>query len=87
MKGLIRKIDPVLWWVLILQPAVFLHASNSLKSDIQVSLKAKTAHYTEIAHKIWELAELGYLEEKSSSLLQDEARKAGFKVEAGVAGI
>ena len=37
--------------------------------------------------KIWNLAELGYQETESSGLLQSELREAGFRVEAGVAGI
>lgn len=36
---------------------------------------------------IWNLAEVGYKEEKSSALLQDRLRKAGFTVRAGVAGM
>ena len=36
---------------------------------------------------IWELAEVGYQEEKSCALLQDPLRVAGFEVESGVAGI
>jgi aminobenzoyl-glutamate utilization protein B len=44
-------------------------------------------HYKEIALKIWDFAELGYKEEKSSALLQKELRENGFAVKAGVAGI
>ncbi len=36
---------------------------------------------------IWNYAEVGYQENRSSSLLQAELKKAGFKVEAGVAGM
>src|SRR5438093_255913 len=39
------------------------------------------------ALKIWSAPELGYQETKTSALLQDELKSAGFKVEAGVAGI
>ena len=39
-----------------------------------------------LSRRIWEFAELGYHENKSSKLLQDELRAAGFKVTAGVAG-
>ena len=42
---------------------------------------------TEVADTIWGYAELGLTETKSSKLLQDELRKHGFKVEAGVAGM
>jgi hypothetical protein len=41
----------------------------------------------EVADTIWGYAELGLTERKSSSLLQDELKKHGFKVEAGVAGM
>jgi len=41
----------------------------------------------EISDKIWELAELGLIEFKSSALLADELEKNGFKVERGVAGM
>lgn len=44
-------------------------------------------HYKEIAMKIWDLAEVGYKEEKSSALLQKELQENGFTVRAGVAGI
>jgi aminobenzoyl-glutamate utilization protein B len=39
------------------------------------------------AQQIWEWAEPGYLETKSSKLLADDLEKAGFKVERGVAKI
>jgi aminobenzoyl-glutamate utilization protein B len=39
----------------------------------------------EISDKIWEFAELGLVEFKSSSLLADELEKNGFKVERGIA--
>src|SRR5262249_61268533 len=42
---------------------------------------------SEVALKIWSKPEVGYQERKTSALLQDELKKAGFKVEAGVAGI
>jgi len=41
----------------------------------------------EISDKIWEYAELGLMEFKSSKLLADELEKHGFKVERGVAGM
>lgn len=41
----------------------------------------------QVAQAIWGYAEVGYQETKSSGLLQSELRKAGFKVEPGVAGM
>lgn len=57
------------------------------QSDVLTELETKQDHYAEIANEIWQFAELGYMEEKSSKLLQSELQKAGFKVTAGVAGI
>ena len=39
------------------------------------------------ARSIWDWAEVGYQENKSSGLLQSELKKAGFTVKAGVAGM
>jgi len=41
----------------------------------------------EISDKVWELAELGLIEVKSSALLADELEKHGFRVERGIAGM
>jgi len=51
------------------------------------SLDKKADHYADVAHQIWTHAELGYIEHKSSELLQTTLKKAGFMVEAGVANI
>jgi len=50
-------------------------------------IEAKRDAYGAIAHRIWEFAELGYQEQRSSALLQEQLRSAGFSVEAGVAEI
>ena len=43
--------------------------------------------YEKLALEIWTLAEMGYLETKSSKLLQDTLNDSGFKVKNGIAGI
>ncbi|HUF49049.1 MAG TPA: amidohydrolase [Vicinamibacterales bacterium] len=56
----------------------------------QVALQgidARADHYASVARQIWDLAEVGYQEEQSSKLLQAELQAAGFRVEAGVAGM
>ena len=40
-----------------------------------------------MARKIWEWAEVGYQEKRSSALLADALEEGGFRVERGVAGI
>jgi aminobenzoyl-glutamate utilization protein B len=47
----------------------------------------KMDHYAEVAHQIWEFAEVGYQETQSTELLQAQLQAAGFSVENGVAGI
>lgn len=42
---------------------------------------------TEISDKIWNIAELGLVEFKSSSLLADELEKDGLKTQRGIAGM
>ncbi len=48
-------------------------------------LEAKRAHFGEVALAIWNFAEVGYQEERSSALLQRQLASAGFAVTAGVA--
>jgi aminobenzoyl-glutamate utilization protein B len=50
------------------------------------TLDAGASHYAQVAKQIWDFAEVGYMETKSSALLQSELRTAGFTVTAGVAG-
>ena len=65
--------------------------SAELSSENQVKLIKSVDLYaprmSEVALKIWSVPELGYQETETSALLQGELRKAGFKIEAGVAGI
>jgi aminobenzoyl-glutamate utilization protein B len=60
---------------------------DAAKRDAMSSLQQESSHYREIAMRIWDHAELGYKEVKSSALLQETLKKAGFRVESGVAGI
>lgn len=77
---------------LVLFATVFAFASTfgfaqKDKKQIMDQLDAKKDHYTSIAKALWENPELGYLEENSSALLQQELAKEGFVIEKGVAGI
>jgi len=66
------------------------HGADLSPSDRQAltaSLDKGAPRAAETAHQIWTYAEVGYQETKSSALLQGELKKAGFKVEAGVAGM
>ena len=50
-------------------------------------IKSNKERIIEICDKIWEYAELGLIEYKSSKLLADELEKHGFEVKRGVTGM
>jgi aminobenzoyl-glutamate utilization protein B len=50
-------------------------------------IDARRESYAGVAKQIWAFAEVGYQEQKSSALLQQQLRAAGFEVTAGVADI
>lgn len=58
---------------------------SPVKDDIIRSLDGQYNYYKERALAIWDFAEVGYKEEKSSELHQKTLRENGFTVEAGVA--
>ena len=68
--------------VTLIRPAI---ADES--PDLVNYIDARFDQHRDIALQIWDYAELGYLEEKSSALLQQTMSDAGFEVETGVAGI
>ena len=59
---------------------------NNTKAVLQ-EIENKSEKYNQIAKQIWDLAELGYQEEKSSALLQQTLAAEGFSIEKGVAEI
>ena len=61
--------------------------AQKTKKDISDAIDSKYPAYSEIARKIWEFAEVGYKETKSSALLQETLAKQGFKIEKGIAGM
>src|SRR5262245_54041003 len=67
--------------------ATGVHAQARGTDAILTSLDSKAPAYAGVAKQIWGFAEVGYQETKSSALLQEQLRAAGFKVEAGVAEI
>ncbi len=61
--------------------------AQTAPSNVQASLQAKRAAYHDVAMQIWNFAEVGYQETRSSALLQQQLRSAGFEVASGVAEI
>ena len=57
------------------------------RDELLQSIDARRATYADIAKQIWAFAEVGYQEQKSSALLQQQLKAAGFTLRAGVADI
>jgi len=70
--------------VLVL-PAAALGEQPSRHPQILELVDQHAAHFSQTSRAIWEYAELGYQEEKSSTLLQRELQSAGFHIQSGVA--
>lgn len=63
---------------------------NSGEKDklfVNTELNNRFTELREVARSIWSFAERGFLEEKSTALLQDVLQKEGFQIEKGVAGM
>jgi aminobenzoyl-glutamate utilization protein B len=60
---------------------------ESTKQDVAKSIDAKADLYSKISRQIWDWAELAFLEEKSSSLLQKTLKDEGFTIEVGTGGM
>ncbi|WP_438984409.1 amidohydrolase [Aequoribacter sp.] len=56
-------------------------------ADVKVYSDAHKQAAEEVASKLWDWSELGYLERRSSELMQKTLEEAGFRVRAGVADI
>jgi aminobenzoyl-glutamate utilization protein B len=63
------------------------NTSTAVKDEAINDIQAKYNEYKDIALQIWNYAEVGYKEVKSSALLQKTLTDNGFDVKAGVAEI
>ena len=59
---------------------VLLLAISISANEIDNSIKENKKAFEKIALQIWDYAELGYLENKSSNLLANELEKNGFTI-------
>jgi len=66
---------------------VAVSAQPDARTAMLQGIDARRETYAGVAKQIWAFAEVGYQEQKSSALLQQQLRAAGFQVTAGVAGI
>lgn len=61
--------------------------ADLMKAEATHSIDSNYSQYKNIALEIWNNAELGYKEKKSTALLQKTLKDEGFSVQAGVADI
>lgn len=57
------------------------------KARVARSIDLQQGHWSSVARQIWGFHELGFQETRSSALLQQQLRDAGFTVKSGVAGM
>lgn len=72
--------------VFLAQPVLAQKKNKKEKNNVAIEyLDQSFSLYDGLQKKIWQNPELGFLETKSSELLQNHLKENGFKVEAGVA--
>ncbi|BDI59653.1 amidohydrolase [Qipengyuania nanhaisediminis] len=64
-----------------------LTADDHMTTDPVAAVEAEADRTARVASELWELAELGYLETRSSGLMQAELAGEGFRIEQGIAEI
>ena len=61
--------------------------ANAQTADPVAEVEAQAGRTERVATQLWDWAELGYLETRSSSLLKEELASEGFSIKSGVADI
>lgn len=61
--------------------------NDILKTEVSNDIQSNYVTYKKVALNIWNYAESGFKENKSSSLLQSTLKENGFTIESGVAGM
>ena len=62
-------------------------STDVLKNESAATIQSGYDTYKKVALSIWDYAELGYKEIKSTALLQNTLKDNGFSIDAGVAGM
>ena len=66
---------------------IALTAVSPAENGVLSRVAAHADRFGSISRQIWESPEIGFHEQKSSALLRDELRAAGFRIQDGVAGM
>ena len=57
------------------------------RTELLRKMDAQADHFGKLSRQIWEYAEVGYKEVRSSALLKSELRSAGFRIEENIGGM
>ena len=68
-------------------PAVTQAQQNDTMAEISALIDTRSGESAKTARQLWEWAEVGYQEQKSSDLLKQTLKANGFKIDSGVADI
>jgi aminobenzoyl-glutamate utilization protein B len=82
-----RYVPLAIVFVMFASPSAQQQSAGDDRAAMVQRIDARRDSYATVAKQIWGFAEVGYQEEKSSTLLQQQLRAAGFQVRAGVAEI
>ena len=66
---------------------LFIASLDASQNSVNQSIKKHQSTFENVAMDIWDLAEVGYQEYKSSEILINVLKKNGFKITTGVADI
>ena len=81
----IRLLLQVVAVAAVLTATAAAQGASSSHAQLNQLVEQNAAHWQQVSKQIWDYAELGYHETKSSELLQEQLKAAGFRVQAGVA--
>lgn len=79
-----RLFSRLSWMILSIAFSAAAH-SDALSDWVGTEIDEHKARYTGMAEKLWDWSELGYKEIKSSRALQQQLKRAGFKISESVA--
>jgi len=84
-SSLTTRIKQTLWMITTMMPLTLLAQK---RTDLPLEYLDRSFHiYDQIQKEIWSTPELGFLETRSSNILQKHLQEQGFEIETGVAGM
>ena len=72
---------------LLCAAALLSQTAGDDRAELLRKMDARAQHFGDLSRQIWEFAEVGYKETRSSALLKSELRSAGFRIQENIAGI